>query len=318
MKKTCALIALAMFCFSSAATAATIVKKDGFTYKIKGDLQIQIRKDVGIDEDLDVEYDDLELKNYVSYDLNDNIKAFGGLDFGFKNAADKSNSDEGPHLEEAYLGMTFNKSYSLIVGKADSAAYEFGVEGAYETSTSEDAFEGFGAEDGDDLIKVVIENDNFTVMASHEIAADSEKSDDNGEFTDIFVSAKVAGLEFGAAYQMFEQGSDDYDIYGVSVAYDAKVVKVAADYSVAEDIADVMNLYVGVPVAETAKIGAGIVFTDPDDSTADEITEWYANATYKFPAHKNFSVFSEVSGDDQEKNGEDSEVGFLVGARLKF
>ena len=328
MANVLALAALVLFAFVSVAPAATVVKKDGFTYKIKGDLQIQYRKDVGIDQDTDVEYDDLEIKNYASYELGNDLKGFGGLDFGFKNAADKPEGTEGDEdvkLEEAYLGLAY-QNFSITFGKTDSAADEFGIEGAIEHPAYEDAFEGFGFEDGDDLTRIDVEIENFLIAVAHELTAESEKSD-NGEFTDIFVGAEFAGFALGAAYQSHEEsvGADDVDIYGVSLAYDAEVVAVAVDYSNADDgneDVSVWNIYVSAPVVKGLKVGAGyslVDYSDPYELNEDEIKAWYVNATYKFPQAKNFRVFAEVAGSDEiDASGEEYDTGFLVGARLKF
>ena len=128
LKKVLLFAAALLFVSVSTSFAATVVEKDDFTYKIKGDWQIQLRQDPGVDQELDVEYDDLELKNSIEYKIDDNLSAFGQLDFGFKNAADK---DDDPHLEEAYVGISY-QDFSLSVGKMGNAADEFGVEAAYE------------------------------------------------------------------------------------------------------------------------------------------------------------------------------------------
>ena len=46
---------------AGSASAATIYEKDGFTYKLNGDLQVQLRQDVGADKNAYVDFDDLEL-----------------------------------------------------------------------------------------------------------------------------------------------------------------------------------------------------------------------------------------------------------------
>jgi predicted porin len=94
----------AMFATTGTVQAATILKKDNLTYAVKGDWQIQYRQDMGDEQDSDLEYDDLEIKNSITYDLGNGLKALGQLDFGFKNAADDSNNDAPPHLEEAWVG----------------------------------------------------------------------------------------------------------------------------------------------------------------------------------------------------------------------
>ena len=76
--------------------AATVYEKDGFTYKLNGDFQIQFRQATGFDERAEVEYDDMELKNYVAYDLGNDLTAFGRLDVGYhKSAAGSPDAREG-------------------------------------------------------------------------------------------------------------------------------------------------------------------------------------------------------------------------------
>ena len=55
-----------------------------------------------------------------------------------------------------------------------------------------------------------------------------------------------------------------------------------------------------------------------EEDNADDITEWYANVTYKFPAAKNVSVFAEIAQSDEEQGTEDADMGFLAGMRVKF
>jgi len=74
---------------AGSASAATIYEKDGFTYKLNGDFQVQMRQAIGNDERAEVEYDDLELKNYVSYDLGNDLTAFGRLDFWLQESRER-------------------------------------------------------------------------------------------------------------------------------------------------------------------------------------------------------------------------------------
>lgn len=298
--------------------AATVLQKDNFTYKISGDWQVQFRQEPGEDEDLDVEYDDLEIKNYVDYKVNDSVTAFGQLDFGFKNAADKPDTDEGPHLEEAYVGVKF-KDVKLFVGKTDSAGDEFGIQGTKETIVADDCFDEFGAVGGDDLIGISAEfADMVKVVATHEIEAESEKSDGNGTFYDIFVGMEFKGVSLGAAYQNLEPAGSDDDktIYGVQVSYDAGFASFAADYSTVDDgdnDAAIWNLFVAVPI-KPVTLGAGYVSLDFDTDAQEDVTGWYANVIYKFPTAKNVRLFAEVGNTD----GDDSDMGYLAGLRIKF
>ncbi|MCK7545928.1 hypothetical protein MLC59_17355 [Marinobacter bryozoorum] len=88
MKKL--LLAAAVSVAAGSANAATVYENGGLTYKVNGDFQVQFRQATGHEDDnrAEIEYDDLELKNFVSYDLGKDLTAFGRLDFGFKDAAE--------------------------------------------------------------------------------------------------------------------------------------------------------------------------------------------------------------------------------------
>ena len=312
MKKVMAKIMFALLAITmiaGGAQAATIYKKDGLTYKLKGDIQIQLRQKAGDDEDFGVDYDDLELKNAVSYDLGNDLKAFAELDFGFKKAAE--GSQDSINFEEAYVGFGY-KTYSILFGNTDNAADEFGVFGGYESVIDEDAFDGQGLTSGEDLIRADIETEFVTVVLSHELKAENDETS-----TEIFVSGEFSGVELGAAYQVYEEDADVEDVtsWGLSVAYDAKVVWVGADYSMSDQDGDEtteMNLALEVPVSAVT-LGAGYSYIDADTAD-DEVSAYYANVTYKFPTQKNVKVFAEVQDSDED----DVDPGFLVGMQLKF
>lgn len=313
------IVLLGLVLLAGVSQAATLIDKDGFKFEVKGDWQIQLRQDPGVDQKLDVEYDDLEIKNTISYKINEDLSAFGQIDFGFNKAADDKDT-KWSHLEEAYVGLKY-QNYKVSLGKTGNAADEFGVEQAYENIVAEDAFDEVGTLDSDDLLKVEVKFDNFKVVASHEFASESENSG-NAEISDIFVGAEYAGFELGAVYQAYKDDVDtptsDADIYGVSLMYDAKVVKIGVDYSKAEDDLapsndqTVINGVVIVPVKDKTTIAAGYVVQDFDLASMEEVKGWYANATYKL--HKNVHIILEVEDDDKP----DSDVGYMAALRLKF
>lgn len=330
MKKLVIGVVLAAFLtVAGPAQAVTVLEKDNFTYKIKGDWQIQFRKEIGDDEDFDVEYDDLEIKNYAAYKINDNLTVFGELDFGFKNAADKSDDEDGAHLEEAYLGVKV-RNFKFMVGETDSAGDEFGIQGTKETVLADDCFDEFGRTDGDDLIKIEAEfADMITVVAAYEIGADSEKSHENGEFFDIFAGVNIQGFSAGVAFQNLQPDGydDDCNIWGVQAGYDAGFASFGVDYSETDiddtllaagaveglnDDVGILNISVAVPV-DTFTFGAGYVLLTPDDDD-DDINGWYLNVIYKFPSAKKVSLFAEIG--DTDKEGDD--IGYLAGMRIKF
>ncbi|MFT5722231.1 MAG: putative porin [Motiliproteus sp.] len=315
MKKLILVVSVAAV-MAGSVNAATVYEGKGLTYKLKGDFQVQLRKDVGDDQNLDVEFDDLELKNSLTYDLGNGMQAFGQLDFGFKDAAEDKQS--GSDLEEAYVGLDFGK-VAVSIGKQNFATDEFGVEAAYELASEGDRFEAL-ATDGDDTVRVNVNLENVFIAASYEIDAEGEDSA-NGESFDLFAATEVAGIELAAAYQTMKEtpSAESFDTWGVSAGYDLGVVALAADYSSTDDNSSAnadteqYNLAVVIPVAKTTKLAIGVVDTT-SPVTADDFTEWYANVTYKFPTQKNVSLFAEIADTD----GDNVDMGYLAGLRLKF
>ncbi|MDY7116475.1 porin [Halomonas sp. SSL-5] len=325
MKKL--LLAAAVAVASGSAHAATIYQEGGFEYKLNGDFQVQLRQKSGDDKDPDIEFDDLELKNYVSYQLNDDMTAFGRVDFGFKDAANDEDDADSGDLEEAYLGMAFGGT-SISVGKQNFAGDEFGIEEAIELHSKEDRFDAVST-DGDDVIRIDSELGNVYLAASYELESEGNDSE-NGEAFDLFASTEFGGLELAAAYQEWKENDETIDTWGVSAAYGFGILTLAADYS--ESDSDLDNYYVDsdnnrlsnaeqynlaavFAAAETTDIAIGMTETSYDDLVGDDdVTEWYANVTYAFPAHKNVTVFAEIADTDEEN----ADVGYLAGMRIKF
>ncbi|GGK77695.1 porin [Amphritea balenae] len=293
---------------AGAANAATIYEGNGLTYELGGDFQVQLRKAVGDDVDTDIEFDDLEVHNTVTYDLGDDMQAFGALDFSFDGAAE--GDEDGAELENAFLGMQFG-NVAVSVGKQDMAVEGFGIENQYENEEDQSQF----AEDaGDNVVRVDFEGENLYVGASTVLEGD----EDEAKGFDILAATSVADVELALAYQTYDNDDDlDYKAWGVSAAFDAGFAAFGADYSSADDkIADETNKTYGlvavVPVAETTEVSVGYQSTDYE--SAEDVAEWYANVTYKFPTQKNVSVFAEIADSDAD----DKDLGYLAGMRVKF
>ena len=318
MKKT--LLALAVSLASVSAHAVTVYDNNGLTYEVNGDFQVQLRQKAGIDKDTDIEFDDLEIKNSVSYELNDSMTAFGQMDFDFKGIA---NDDDGEaDLEEAYVGMAFN-NIAVSVGKRPTATDDFGVEKAIEFDAADgDRFDAV-ATSGDDVIHVEADLDTVTLMASYEMAAKGSSLENDYHF-DLLALTEINGLELGAAFQQFTRagGNDSIDTYGISAAYDFGMFELAADYSSSDDDietdkrnASQYNLAASFAANSDTELALGMTDTSFDDQAgAEDFIEYYGNITYKFPAQPNVSVFAEIKNTDLD----DSDMGYLAGMRVKF
>ena len=310
MKKLLLAVAVSSVAAGS-ANAATVYEKDGFTYKLNGDFQVQFRQDIGDNERAGIDYDDLELKNYVSYDVGNGLTAFGRVDFGFKKAAE--DGSRGSNLEESYVGMKYGVA-SFSFGKQDFAGDEFGIEEAYEAPLDEDRFDAVETS-GDDTVRLDIELENVYIAASHEMDA----KDSDGEYYDLFVATDIADLTLAAAYQQARGATDaeSADTWGVSAAYDFGIAGLAADYSVTDEAngdpeTTLYNVAATFDVASTTGVAVGMQNSEEDGS--DDVTGWYANVTYKFPQAKNVSVFAEVADTDEDN----ADMGYLAGMRVKF
>lgn len=319
MKKT--LLALAVSLASVSAHAANVYDNDGLKYDIKGDFQVQFRQKAGIDEETDIEFDDMEIKNSVSYELNDDMTAFGQMDFDFKGIA---NDGEDADLEEAYVGMAFN-NVAVSVGKRSTAGDEFGVEKSIELDAADgDRFDTI-ATSGDDVIHVEADLDPVTLMASYEMAAKASDLDNDDHF-DLFALTEINGLELGAAFQQFNEadgdGGEGIDTYGISAAYDFGMFELAADYSssdsdidTSDNNADQYNLAASFAATPETSVAFGVTETSYDDAAGEEdFMEYYGNVTYKFPTQSNVRVFAEIKNTDLD----DFDMGYLMGMRVKF
>lgn len=321
MKKTLLALAVSLASVSS-ASAATIYENAGLTYTVNGDIQVQLRQKAGIDRDSDIEFDDLELKNYVTYELDDSTTAFGRIDFGFK---DLANEDDGKaELEEAYLGLKYN-NVAVSFGKRPTASDEFGVEKAIEMDgADEDRFDAVGGTSGDDVIHAEFDLDTVTLMASYEMAAKGSDINSKDHHFDLFATTELNGLELSAAFQQYTRtgGNESIDTYGISAAYDFGMFELAADYSSSDDDietsnlnASQYNLAASFAANSDTTVAFGVTDTSFDSNVNEEdFMEYYGNMTYKFPAQPNVSVFAEIKNTDLD----DSDMGYLAGMRVKF
>ena len=312
MKKIILVAAISSITAFSTAQAATIYEGKGLKYEVKGDFQVQLRQKAGKDKDLDLEFDDLELKNRITYSMNDNITAFGQLDVSFDKAA---NGDaDGAKLEEAYLGLDFGK-FAVRAGKQNYSTDEFSVEKAYEKVVEDDIFD-LKSDAGDDVVRVDARFEKFFVSASVDLEAAGNSNSDNNESFDLFISTYVDKLSLAAALQKYQAAgnADSLTSWGIQAVYDADFATFGADYGSMEDTANVYNLVTTFPVSSTTKAALGIQSIDYEDKSKSDVTGWYANLTYKFPEQKNVSLFAEIGDTDEN----DSSIGYLAGMQLKF
>ena len=297
MKKIVLAISLSSILGIGSANAITVYESDNFTYKLGGDLQVQYRQNDGANQDLFLDYDDAELKNNVRYQANENLSFFGQLDFDFKSVG----------IQEIYLGVSYG-DFNFLVGETDFATAGFGVERAIEGSSIEDAFP---EDDGDDQFQIEYKSEGLTALLSHDLSAD----DTDDESTDIAIYKEFDNFELGLGYQVFKDNAaaETVKTFGVSAEVELDKFSIGAALSRNDSNVDlsVIHLSSAYQVNELGKLAAGYEIAE---QTTGDVDSWYINYTSKMPDVKNVTVFGEISNTDADN----SDPGFLVGARLKF
>ena len=303
---------------ANAASAATIYEKDGLKFQIKGDWQIQFRDRGTSGRDTDVEFDDLELKNKVTYDLGNGVTAFGELHYDVRN-----DSADGDELEEAFLGVEYH-NVSVLVGQTDNAVDEFAIESAYE-DISESIFNGVGSSDGEDVIRIDADFGAVTLVASHELGDNAPGNDRSEENTEVFIAGDLGPVTLSAAYQVAKDDNTDdtQDLWGVGAAFDAGFAEFAVAYgeSDSDDVdeqAEQISFVSKFKVSKTTKVVLGYEELDRDVAGQVDVEQIYANITYKFPKQKNVSLFAEISEIEEGVDGNDDRTDILAGMRIKF
>ena len=296
MKKLVLASAIAAIALSGTATATEVFKKDALSVNVTGEFEIQLGQAIGDDEDIEVFYDELELGLGAEYVINNNTTAFGNVVLNWNEQAETGNTDE--TLDQAYVGLKTG-NISTSIGRQYFGSDDFGIEKSY----SLDGLDAFVAELGSETVKVAYAAGNYSAVLSHDV------EEEDGEVTDLFTTAKVGGFDLGVAYQKAES----VDTYGLSASTNVGKANIGVDYSTVDaagfDVA-LTNVAVGFPVLPKTEAAVGAIYVDVDG--ADDVTQWYANTTYKL--NDNVSVFGEVNDNDINN----TDLGFLTGMKVLF
>jgi predicted porin len=305
MKKLTLVAAIAAIAASGAATAGTVYEKDGVTWKVSADVQIQFLQKVGDDEVLDVNYDDAELKNKFNYKLANGWDAFAETHFEFR----------GVSTQETFVGIDFG-SAKVLVGNTATATDGFGVEN--EIDVMGVAGDAFPVDSSDDLIKATFDAGAADIAVSYDIEGVT-KTPDAGETAqksaaDLLVTVPVGHGKFEFAYQaatLIDDADADVDVNTLGVSLQGKLggAWLGLAYSTADkdgqtDNRDVIHL--------SAKFSGFAVGYESVDQGATDLKSWYANYTHTLA--KNVTTFVEIG----DTNAADSDVGYLAGMRVKF
>ncbi len=295
--------------------AATVYEKDGTKVDFKGDLQIQLRQKVGVDQDLYMDYDDLSVSFGASHKNESGITAYGLLKMDWKGQA---SGDAKAAVDEGFIGLKYGP-VAVEWGRLDWGSDKFETDQAIEIA---DGFVAHPTDKGVESIKAIIDLNLATLMLS----TDLEVKDNSSAAEAYLVTnpKKLAGLALGVLYQTYQPATipadddegtpaikpDSIDTVGVRAVYSISNIKLGADYTTNDEI-DVANVSVGVKIPNTAtSVAAGMAMEMPD--AGDDVNTWYANV--KHSVHKNATVFAEIGGNDAD----DTDLGYLAGMKVTF
>ncbi len=298
--KVCLMAVIALLAASFTASAATVFEKDGTKLSLKGDYQIQLRQDIGEDEDLYVDYDDLTVTFDAKQELDYGWTAFGVLKMDWKGQA---HGDADNAVDEGFVGVDFGM-VSVSMGRLDWGSDDFEVEEAIE-------FDGGYAvpeEMGSDSFRVDVDLDVVKAALSGDLEVE-----DNESAAEAYIYTGFKGLEAGVLYQNYKDNADadSLDTIGVRAGYDFGPVYLGADYTT-NDNQDNANAVVVVPILSKTKIALGYGLKSPDAADEDDVNSWYANVVHKLGG--GVSVHAEIG--DTDEDGTD--MGYLAGLRFKF
>ena len=276
MKKT--LIALAVLVAAGSVNAATVYDKDGVSFALSGDVDVNFKKDRAVDSaDAAINLDDADFSFELGSAINEDAKAIGFFEFSGE-GGEASTGDIYVGLNSASMGTVVWGSTATILDDAGIGSdYEFGLQGAI------DAIDPSGDE--------VIKYKHSVGAVSFGIAT---KMDDEGTDTDAKYYDGMIGYAAGDfAGRVFVSSHDSDALEGTAYILEA-------DYTV-EDV--LLQATYGASSEDT---GAG----DVDGS--DDVNTFFVNVDYAIAAKA--TVYAEVGTSDAD----DVDTGYAVGMVVKF
>ena len=301
MKKLASITGLSTLLLSGYSNAVTLYDNDyDLELSLKGDLQVQLFKEPGSNQDLEVDYDDLELKFGVNYSLNSDMSAFGGLDIDWKNQGDGSDDEV---VDDAFVGIDFGV-ISVAIGRMVWGSDSMFSEQAIEM----DGGMAFADTSGKDTVQLTYSTDNFDAILS----ADLEETGDESAL-DLYIATQLSNAHVAFAYQSYTEShnEDSIDTIAVFASIEAGPAEIGLDYS-SNDNLDAINLSASMPIAMADKTKAAVGITQLSYDQADDELHWYANVSHTL--HQKVTAFAEIGNSDVAE----SKLGWLSGVRIKF
>lgn len=296
MKKTLLAIAITGL-FGASAQAATVYDADGMSVDVFGDLEVRMQKETADGSDLVMKTDDSDFGFKVTQAVNDEVSAFGKMQFN--DAAER---------DVAYVGLsndlgtvTFGINYTVFDDVGFFNDYVFGITNAPVN----------GGAKSDQTIKVTFAQGNVYGAVAYAMNMDNA-ADDDQSIIDGKIGVTLDALDVVLFAGSYDDGAEKATNFLVEATYSMDALGLGATASTS-DYNDATTTSFGAQVTYTVdKATYSIAAGTTDFESGDDLVEYFAGVEYALA--NNTTVYAQLGGNDTD----DSELGYAAGMKISF
>lgn len=318
-----------------------IFKKDNLTVFLNTDIQVELYRPMGVDASTEtsVNYNDVELKHTIRYDLSDGKYIMAKADVDVVKGVGMSTfrtTAEGVG-DDAWLGIG-NKHALLKMGRFAAPSCYFGASMAVEGPTSGIFSRGlYPVLQSDQSIGLYTTPAkgwmvNAAYMLNNELDYYKDQNYYKGDVFDMQVTHYTrSGLYMQAMLQhsnaqvdtkelpSYIPTSNSYTAYGLTAFYKPGDTGFGGSFSNKEHDGQVYqatlihDIHFGNGDGATIHVGYG---RKEYDTLVDSVDGWYTNVMYVIPEASNVNVFAQIMQTSEQTEGVDHKIGFVTGMRV--
>lgn len=326
-----------------------IFTKDNLTVYLNTDIQVELYRPMGVDNSTEtqVNFNDVELKHTIKYDLSDGkyIMAKADIDVYKGVGMDSFRTTPQGVGDDAWLGIG-NKWALLKIGRFASPSCYFGASMAVEGPTSGIFSRGlYPVLQSDQSIGLYTTPAkgwmaNAAYILNNELDYYKDQNYYKGDVFDMQVTHYTRSGWYAQA--MFQQSNVQADTkvlpiylpseqswmaYGLTVFYKPGDTGFGGSYSHKDNDGEVYQATLIQDIhfcgndGATIHVGYGRKEYETPQGTVpslqyDSVDGWYANIMYVIPEASNVNVFAQVMTSNEKIEGQDTGLGFVTGMRI--
>ncbi|WP_299667958.1 porin [uncultured Psychromonas sp.] len=312
MKKTILATIVTSLFAATAAHSATVYDANGMTFEVYGDVEVQARKGISETTAKDdtaktINIDDSDFGFKVGYDIGHGFTAIGVVE------VDGENDDNKLAMDDAYVGLSSAQWGTLTAGQQVTIAddqgigndYEFGIDNSSESYT-----------DGKQVVKYTLDKGNYYGGISYLV--NTGAGADGNDSLDAKLGARLGDLDLTVYYGNADKGAHDSETVVLEARYAFTDLELAASASSTDNdsgVADATSF--GLAAVYTVdKMAYSAAWSLVDTDGVDDVNKYFVNAAYSF--NSNVTAYLEVASNDEDLEGNDSEIGYAAGMAITF